>query len=183
MIYKPIGGGRSPASAVATQWLPPPIGPAHVASVLDQMGLFGRGPSGHCAPPRAWKRQRAGSQGCFLQLSPARKESKKKCIVSPPSWPLTAMHKFSLRLSRNLTLGLRSRKENSKLSLRVNANKILSKVFSSRGHGVSFPLWGCGWALPGPTQGLGACCVRHASPAILPKHTQDLPLVTSSLSE
>lgn len=109
------------------------------------------GPSQGSGKPESW----------IARLLPAafsskERKTKKKLIVSPPSWPLTARHKFSLRLSRNLTLGLRSRKENSKLFLRVNANKISSEVFSSKGHRVSSPLRGCGWALPGHTQGPGS---------------------------
>lgn len=130
---------------------------------------------------KARELDRKAASCSFLQQ---RKENKKKHIVSPPSWPLTARHRFSLRLSRNLTLGLRSRKENSKLFLRVNANKILSKVFSSRDTESPSPC-GAVAGLCAGTQGLGSLpgpARKPVMPLLLPRQLchplhphQDLP--------
>lgn len=135
---------------------------------------------------KARELDRKAASCSFLQQ---REEIKKKLIVSPPFWPLTARHKFPLRLSRNLTLGLRSRKENSKLFLRVNANKISSEVSTSKGQRVSFPLRGCGWALLGHTQGPGSLLGSAPKPVMPPAVTLPRPAPgpsfsgTSSLSE
>lgn len=76
-------------------------------------------------PRNAREMDREAASWSFLQQ---RKKQKKKRIVFPPSWPLTARHKFCVRLSRNLTLGLRSREENSRLFLQMQTRPRLKSL-------------------------------------------------------